>query len=38
LEWIEQRPDYAALFIVRTSVDQFKVIPSSRFPAFEPIQ
>ncbi len=38
LEWIEQRPEYAALFIVRTRVDQFKVIPSSRFPVFEPIE
>jgi thiamine biosynthesis lipoprotein len=38
LEWIEQRPDFAAMFIVRTGVDQFKVVTSKRFPAFETVQ
>lgn len=37
LEWIEQRPDFAALFIVRTSVDRFEIIASKRFPAFETV-
>ena len=37
LEWIEARPDYAALFVVRTGADEFRLVPSSRFPAFEPI-
>ena len=37
LEWIEARPDYAALFIVRTGEDEFKLVASSRFPAFEAI-
>ena len=37
LEWIEARPEYAALFIVRTGEDEFKLVASSRFPAFEAI-
>jgi thiamine biosynthesis lipoprotein len=37
LEWIEQRSDFAAMFIVRTGVDQFKVVASKRFPAFEAV-
>lgn len=37
LELIEARPDYAALFIVRTGEDEFKLVPSSRFPAFEAV-
>ena len=37
LEWIEARPDYAALFIVRTGVDEFKLVASSRFPVFQEI-
>lgn len=37
LEWIEARPDYAALFIVRTGEDEFKLLASSRFPAFQEI-
>ena len=32
LEWIEARPDCAALFIVRIGEDEFKLVPSSRFP------
>jgi thiamine biosynthesis lipoprotein len=38
LAWIEQHPEYAALFIVRTGVDQFRVVPSKRFPPFDSIQ
>ena len=37
LEWIEARPKYAALFIVRTGQDDFKLVPSSRFPVFEAV-
>ena len=36
MEWIDARPDYAALFVVRTGADEFQLLPSSRFPAFEP--
>ena len=36
-EWIEARPAYAALFIVRTGEDEFKLVASSRFPVYEPI-
>jgi thiamine biosynthesis lipoprotein len=38
LAWIEHHPEYAALFIVRTGADQFKIVPSTRFPPFESIQ
>ena len=37
LAWIEARPDYAALFVVRTGADEFRLLASSRFPAFQPI-
>jgi FAD:protein FMN transferase len=37
LEWIEAHPDYAALFIVRTGEDEFKLVASSRFPAYQPV-
>mgnify|MGYP001765155453 CR=1 FL=1 len=37
LEWIEARPDYAALFIVRTGPEEFRLVASSRFAAFEPL-
>ncbi len=37
MAWIEARPDCAALFIIRTSEDEFKVEASSRFPAFQPV-
>ena len=37
MAWIEARPDYAALFIIRTSEDEFQVKASSRFPAFQPV-
>lgn len=37
LAWIEARPDYAALFIVRTGADEFQLVPSARFPAFQPL-
>ena len=37
LAWIEARPDYAALFVVRTEADEFRLVASSRFPAFQPI-
>lgn len=35
LEWVEDRPDCAALFIVRTGPDEFKLVPSARFPEFQ---
>lgn len=35
LEWIEGRPDCAALFVVRTGPDEFKLVPSARFPEFQ---
>ena len=35
LEWIDGRPDCAALFIVRTGPDEFKLVPSARFPEFQ---
>lgn len=35
LEWINGRPDCAALFIVRTGPDEFKLVPSARFPEFQ---
>lgn len=34
LAWIEGRSDCAALFVVRTGEDEFKLVPSSRFPEF----
>ena len=34
-EWIDGRPDCAALFVVRTGPDEFKLVPSSRFPEFQ---
>ena len=37
LAWIEGRPDCAALFIVRTGPDEFKLVPSARFPEFQPL-
>lgn len=37
-EWIEGRPDCAALFVVRTGPDEFRLVPSSRFPDFKPVQ
>lgn len=35
LAWIEERPQYAALFVVRISEDDFKIVASSRFPPFQ---
>ncbi len=35
LEWIEARPEYAALFVVRTGADEFKIVSSSRFPEYQ---
>ena len=35
LEWIDGRPDCAALFVVRSGPDEFKLVPSSRFPEFQ---
>lgn len=35
LQWIDARPQYAALFIVREGPDRFKVVPSRRFPVFQ---
>jgi len=37
MAWIETRPDCAALFIIRTSEDDFQVKASSRFPPFQPV-
>jgi len=34
LEWIERRPDFAALFVVRMDADRFKIVASRRFPPF----
>ena len=35
LEWIDGRPDCAALFVVRSGPDEFKLVPSARFPEFQ---
>jgi len=32
LRWVEERPAMAALFIVRDGADQFRLVPSRRFP------
>jgi thiamine biosynthesis lipoprotein len=37
LEWIEAQPGYAALFIVRAGENEFQLLPSARFPAFQSV-
>lgn len=38
LPWINQRTNAAALFIEREPDGRFKLVPSARFPAFQPAQ
>lgn len=38
LRWIEVRPDAAALFIIRESDGRFRLVASSRFPAFKTLE
>ena len=38
LRWIEARPDAAALFIIRESDGRFRLVASSRFPAFKTLE
>ena len=38
LRWIEAHPDAAALFIVREPLGRFRLVPSSRFPAFQNLE
>lgn len=38
LRWIEQRPDAAALFIVRENDGRLRLVPSSRFPGFQALE
>jgi len=35
LRWIDEKPGFAALFIVREGADGFRLIPSKRFPDFQ---
>lgn len=37
MEWIEARPGYAALFILRTGEEDFQLVPSSHFPPFQSV-
>lgn len=38
LRWVEAHPDIAALFIIREPGDHFRLLPSSRFPAFQTLE
>jgi thiamine biosynthesis lipoprotein len=38
LRWIEARPDAAALFIIREAAGRFRLVASSRFPAFKTLE
>ena len=38
LRWIEARPDTAALFILREDGGRFRLVASSRFPAFQTLE
>lgn len=38
LRWIEARPEAAALFIVREADGRFRLVASSRFPAFQDLE
>ena len=38
LRWVEAHPDIAALFIIREEAGRFRLLPSTRFPAFQALE